>query len=233
MPYPPKVVIAPIEMRAFSTPWLGRTDEFGALRAALQTPTPSLVDRGLERLALTPRDGVVGWFTLEPRRIRQRAGAPVAVYGRDTMSYGAFTQLLFGKIPAGTRAWDAKIETQLRAHYLIDLDARHPVLQALVALGRLARQHRTTVVYYIAPVNVEDLRRYTGADATRLERNIALVKRTLAEAGEPHVLDIHDLLGAAEFADQQFSCEHLTAEGRSLRAGAVARYVRAEGLADF
>lgn len=233
MSYQPRVVIAPIEMRAFSAPWLGRGDAFAGLRSNLEHPTRSLVERSLQRLQLTPRAGVTEWFALAPRRVRKRVGAPVPVYGRDTMSFGAFTQLLFGRVPAGTPQWEQKIDIQLRAHYLIDLDARHPVLQALVALGRLARQHHTAVVYYIAPVNVEDLRRHAGADAVRLERNVALVERTLAEAGEPHVLDIHDLLPAALFADQQFSCEHLTAEGRSQRAQAVARFVRAQGLADF
>src|SRR5262249_33534570 len=150
---------------------------------------------------------------------------------RNAMSFVDYTRLLLAAVPKGTPEWDEKVALQLRAHYLIDLDARHPVLQALVALGQLARQHRATAVFYIAPIDVDDLHRYTGADAARLMRNIELVERTLIQSGERHVLDIHDLLGEALFADKQWSCEHLTAEGRSRRAAAVARYVRDQGLA--
>lgn len=233
MPYPPRVLIVPIEMRAFSVPWLGHTDGFQILLDALKEPTQSRLDRTLETLNLRPRDTVVDMFTAEPHRVRVRADTPVPIRGSATMSFDAYSQLLFKEVPPDTPEWDRKVSVQLRAHYLTDLDERHLILQALIALGRLARRHHAAAVFYIAPVNVEDLRRYEGEDAVILERNVELVKRALARAGEPYVLDIHDLLGADLFADKRYSVEHLTAEGRLRRAQAVARYVAQQGLAGF
>jgi hypothetical protein len=232
LPHRPRVILVPIEMRAFSAGWYAHPEyQHEELIASLERPQPSLVDRSLESLQLLPRPEISEWFVFSPSRVRQRAGVPVQVYGQPTMAFDDYWQFLRQGLRPGVPRWHRKVETLLRAHYLYDLDRRHPVLQALVDLGQLARQHGTAAVFYVAPLNLEDLRHYTGADAARLLPNIELVKQVLAEAGERYVLDIHDLLPASEFTDKEVACEHMTAEGRSRRAAAVADYVQAQGLA--
>jgi hypothetical protein len=196
----------------------------------------SPIERVLQALHLTPRPEVAKWFIFTPERVQPRLGPPVPVYGRDAIPFDDYSRLLFDRLRNGRPiakdpdAWNHKMEIQFRAHYLYDLDERHPFLRALVELGRLARANGIPVVYYFAPLNVQDLERYAGADAERLRGNVQLVARTLRRAGEPHVLDLSRLLASDDFTDKQWTCEHMTAAGRSRLAQALAEYLSAQRL---
>lgn len=238
LPYRPRVVVVPIEMRVFSAGWYGLEHaRYDDLIDSLERREPSPVDRGLRALHLTPRQEVADWFVFTPHRVRSQAGPPVQVYGRETMTFQDYQALLVSDVLGGRYvgtdpvARTEKVEIQLRANYLYDMDERHSFLRSLVDLGRLARSNGIDVVFYVAPVDVEDLETWCGPDSARLGANVRLVVETLRKAGEGRVLDISRLLPAAMFADKRYSCEHLSAEGRSLRAKAVADYLRAEGLA--
>jgi len=239
----PRMLIVPIDMRAFSVTWAGNPRlQYAELVAALENHDTSYVDDMLHAAHLDPRPEVARLFRLGPHRVRTLAGPPIPVYGRKRITYQKYRLILTGlftengaplaAIEPGTPRWHHKLETQFRAHYLNDISDRHPYLQALIRLGEKARAHGVKVVYYVAPVNIEDLRRYTGEDAQRLEKNIHFVIDTLEHSGAKHVLDLSHLLPQSEFTDKQWSCDHLTPSGRSARAKGVADYVRSHGLLD-
>ncbi len=230
--YQPRLLVVPIEMRAFAVTWWRNPRlQHDRLIAALGRSKISPTDRVLKALRLEPYRRVAEAVTFAPHRIRPLVGPPVPIYGKAPMEFADYIQMLVDlSIEEGSDEWQNKLETQFRAHYLGDIHATHPFLAALERLGKRAREAGVAVVYYIAPVNVEDLERYTGSDATRLKQNIHLVKQTLQRAGELHVIDLSTSLGSDRFTDKRWTCEHLDIRGRSQTARHVADYVRAHHL---
>jgi hypothetical protein len=223
----PRLAIVPIEMRVFSVPWGGHPGlQHREIIAALQGTADSRVDRALAALHLTPRRELTDWFLFAPTRVASMGGPPVPIANRPSMAFGDYQRMLLADPPASPE----RLELQFRAHYLHPLEEDHPLLNALIDIERLGAELGVTIVYELGPLNYQDLVRYTGEDATQMNRNVGIVTEALRRNGARYIIDSLRLIPADEFSDQMWSCEHLTPTGRVRRARAVADFLRQHSL---
>jgi hypothetical protein len=127
----------------------------------------------------------------------RRALARRAERGRSTATYAAAT---FGPVFAG-------------------IDADSPTVRALDTLLARYRDAGVAVVVYVAPINVEHLRRLGVYDARGAASAVDFLGR-LARRRGARFLDLHALLPDAAFADQN---DHLRTDGPVDGAALAAR----------
>jgi hypothetical protein len=97
------------------------------------------------------------------------------------------------------RETEAQARSQL-AVVLAGVEPDHPVLQVLRATLEVFRERGIPVFVYIAPINVEHLERIGLRDHEGLRQGVESVRRVVL-AGGASLIDLHDLLPDAAFAD--------------------------------
>jgi hypothetical protein len=127
----------------------------------------------------------------------RRALARRAERGRSTASYAAAT---FAPVFAG-------------------IEADSPTVRALDTLLARYRDAGVAVIVYVAPINVEHLKRLGVYDARGAAGAVAFLER-LAQRRGARFLDLHALLPDAAFADQN---DHLRTDGPVDGAALAAR----------
>ncbi len=107
----------------------------------------------------------------------------------------------------------------------------HPVFRVLRATLAVFRERGIPVFVYIAPINVEHLDQIGLGDREGLRRGVESVRRVV-QAGGASLIDVHDLLPDAAFADGGgHLASNETLDAPSIVARRIAQAMRAPGEA--
>jgi hypothetical protein len=196
----PDLVVLVAHLRLFGKESGSRTvGDLASMIPARELPramTLPLYDRGIT----IPR-------LLVSRTLRFGAGERAAYFFeglRSTFQHADFWAVLGPRAPS----WD--VATGLRAvgrfrpvvlsHYDVPVSPRLPIVRMVGATVDMAVRHGVPAVVIGSPIPVEALREQVGYDAAVYARRFAVLRQVVEAAGGTF-LDLHEALGADEFAD--------------------------------
>jgi hypothetical protein len=215
LPRSPRVVMLPINLRAFSPQWHGSplwalSQEHAAIRAYLADP-----DRPIAAIAdVEAGDGFFDQFD----RTRVRLQLSSLTRNGDLRAISL--------VPTDNAAEQKVRYRELFAwHYAYAFDESHPKLVALREAIALIGKMNATAICYLTPINVEaglDLhgRRFREVVAALAERIAGSLAPTL-DAGGHRFADFSATLGREFFFKNNLATEHLNARGRDKLAAAA------------
>ncbi|HEX2528335.1 MAG TPA: hypothetical protein VHL31_18795 [Geminicoccus sp.] len=205
----PKILLLPVNLRAFSTQWTGNPLwALQAEQAALQAWQPA------DMVGPIPR--VVGDHKLFAGYDRRSAGV------RDLGRLGELRRLASSRPAesAGQAAAQARLGRLLRWHYGERLLPSHPRLRALAGLCARAAALGIQVVAYATPLNVHAAQRICGDELIgRIRANLAVVQGQLPASAA--FVDLHALLPETAFFHVNLATEHMADAGRHTLAARI------------
>ncbi len=215
LPHAPKRVIVPVNLRAFSPSWhLHPSWQFRTLSDALQRGTDLEGGALAEWIAdqkVLPHEGVRRVFLLQARR-RERPPDRFSFGDGGRMTFAEFDRVYYSEPEAEEERLE-KLRMQYRVHYLDGIGGDHEMLAALIDLHREFTGMGSACLFYLTPINVEELEGLWPGTLPEVRRNVRFVTERLGGAGA-EVLDLHDLLPGRHFISPKFSTEHIDAAGK-------------------
>lgn len=155
---------------------------------------------------------------------------PEAYRGQQYGSYAYFSKQYFPREKAaascpGTAGADRDfVEFMYWRNYLQGDDPLGGLADVLPRINHL-RQQNINVVFWMMPVNFDDLRALHGATgAAQVQQEIGQVRTTLEHHGFP-VLDSSQLVASSGFTDRWCACGHLGEQGRRIAAASLATWI--------
>lgn len=213
----PELVILSVNLRWFSRAW-NRNERavlvgWLPLRRWAEAASLPLHDVGvtadlaLLQRALVASGAAPGWYRLRREQVRAVHGRQ-RLEGRLQVWLGQSSGVDYRTLQAATERRrlvsqghiTAENARRLLGEVLHGLRADNPTLDALDRLLARLRAAGARSLVYAAPVNVEHLRRLGVYDAHGVARSMATLEAVVRRNGGAF-LDLHDLLGDADFAD--------------------------------
>lgn len=222
---PPRLVLIPVNLRAWSPEWGDRPLYRFPLRTAYIrlrdgvgfAPLPVIAQLASDRDRAETRR----WQDAE---VASFAGERLGRNGELAREQLA-ADLDCGAPPASGAA-AAVLRRKFLWHYGSTARAAEAMSAALAETVGVLRAAGIDVLVYVTPVNVEEAAAYAGAALAAAigERATAIGARVLAAGGR--FVDLHDLLPAGRFIDKHLACEHLDETGRRRLAERLAAELR-------
>lgn len=209
----PKLVIIPVNMRAFSPEWdMNPGYQFEKEKIFLKSGNPLVLSIFYYPLSV---------FKLFNRKISERDYNNIPVFASGVIA---------GKVSDfdnySYRIWsESNMRNKIVLRYLYSLTARHRKVRSLVITAELLKKHGIPCVFYVTPLDYETAEKYAGAGfKDRVAENIALLKREFKLRGV-NLLDFSFSLDSSFFNWKEFLYpnEHLTLKGKQFVAGQIAQ----------
>jgi len=211
----PRLLLVPINLRAFSPLWTECLSyQFSKEMALLgMGPGPGAA---LMRFRLAFKELPAPPPDLGPELLWSRAG-----FRALRARYPALVaESPLGRYPGKTDF--------VRMYYLTELGPQHPYLRALARLAENAHRARVPVVFYVTPIDIESATEYLGPPfraevAAKVER----FRATLSATGADFV-DLSTAVAPADFMWREEGAinEHLSERGRVQVSRTLARHLR-------
>jgi hypothetical protein len=210
----PKLVIAPINMRAFSDSWTKRPG-WSWWKEELYLARPGAGQRDLLGFLLS-------LHVLSPPSLNEEQFLSLPVFDGLTPA-GKIRDYDLVEQQAGSD--DDSLRKMLIYFYMYELDPASPQLADLSTMQREECAAGTPVLYYVTPIDYETGDRLLGsAFSNLLARNVRVARDRLALG--PNLIDLSTAAPTADFGYVAYANEHLNQSGRTTVANAVGARAR-------
>lgn len=223
----PRLVVLPVNVRVFSEQFY-RNPDFHFRQRRMRVRRAAL--------GLVPGD-FPGWLL---GRVREEIDdelyhrAPVEIDGKvlgsndDIERRAKIDEVL--ECLDGPYDYHDELKLRFTYHYMGRIPEDHPVFADLERTVEELKALGIPVLAYITPIDVEEGTRYVGPRfATRVAENVATVASALDRLEIPYE-NLYLDVGAEDFIDKAYACEHMNQVGRARVAERLARRIRSEGL---
>lgn len=212
---PPKVMVFPINLRAFSTLWdrrpMFQLEEHKYFLRYMGT---------VERAAYRPLV-IFDFIEVQPLSEAEFGAVPVFIEGHQRGVVADYERPVLAYADRSEFFQD-----QFLNAYGYTLEAEHRKLQATVKTIQILKQKGVIPVVYIAPIDLENAAHFAGEGLVRrIEKNVTVVQEVLGAEGV-QVIDLSFTQESEAFYYQDTLNEYLDEAGRDEVSGILANYIR-------